>query len=231
MLAIITSDKSYVNNVLEGVEHTKEICPFPTEVYKCKYKGHNFIIAITGYGKINIGSSLRYICEKYPVKGMLSIGTAGSINNSNEIFSAVIPKSSLQFDVDFTPNGFKPSFIPKIDNGIYITNEDLVAGLQRTCNVCGVNYSNNLIATSDMFVNNYALASNIRKRFEAGAVDCESGSIGQFSYINKIPYACVKIISNYANNNGIKQYNLYDDEASIILQKIINKFLKEFYEA
>ena len=37
-------------------------------------------------------------------------------------------------------------------------------------------------------------------------------------------------IANYANNNGIKQYNLYDDEASNISQRIAHKFIKKYYE-
>ena len=70
-----------------------------------------------------------------------------------------------------------------------------------------------------------------RKEYSAGAVDCESGCIGEFSYINDISYACVKVVSNFANNNGIKQYNLYDEESSRSCQRIVYKFLKEFYEA
>lgn len=231
MLAIVASDRSYVNSILGDVKHTKELSPAITEVYKCMYKEHEFIVVVTGYGKVNIGSSLRYVCEKYPVKVMLCVGTAGSITDTNNIFSAVIPKSTLEFDVDFTANGFEFSVIPNIESGIYKTNTDLLECLQRSCNMCGVNYSYDIIATSDMFVSNYSLSNNIRKQHNAGAVDCESGSIGQFAYINNIPYACIKVISNFANNNGIKQYNLYDDESSIVLQRIINKFLKEFYEA
>ena len=231
MLAIVTSDRNYINNVIEKVSYSKQISPSVCEVYKCKYKEHEFLVVVTGYGKVNIGSSLRYVCEKYPVKVMLCIGTAGSITDNNEIFSAVIPSSTLQFDVDFTPNGFKPAFIPKVDNGIYKTNEDLIECLQRSCNMCGVNYSNDFVATSDMFVCNYSLSNSIKKQFNACAVDCESGSVGQFAYVNKIPFACIKVISNFANNNGIKQYNLYDDEASVILQRIVNKFLKEFYDS
>ena len=103
--------------------------------------------------------------------------------------------------------------------------------LKRASNTSGVSYSNDLIATSDMFVSNYSLASSIRREYNALAVDCECGSVGEFCFVNNISYACIKVVSNFANNNGIKQFNLYDDESSKISQRITYKFLKEFYEA
>lgn len=230
MLAIVTSDNNYINNILEEVKHNKEQSPPYSSVYKCNYKNHEFLLVVTGYGKVNIGSTLRYICDKYPVKVVLAIGTAGSILDTNDIFSAVIPINTLEFDVDFTPNGFAPGVIPKLKKGMYKTNDDLTECLVNACKLNKINYSNDIIATSDMFVCNYSLSNSIRREYNAGAVDCEAGCIGQFAYMNDIPYATLKVISNYANSNGIKQYNLYDDEASIIVQKITNKFLKLFFE-
>lgn len=231
MLSIVTSDRGYVNELLEKLKYQKEDAPIGAEIYKCKYKEHDFIIMVMGYGKINIGSSLRYLCDKYNIKAMLCVGTAGSISDTNDIFSCIIPNSTLQFDVDFMPNGYLAGQIPKVKKSIYKTNDDLNDCLFKACNKCGVNYNNDLIASSDMFVNNYNLASSIRREYNAGAVDCESGCVGEFCFINDISYVCIKTISNFANNNGLKQYNLYDDESSKICQKVTYKFLKEFYEA
>ena len=228
MLAIVTSDKKYINNILNKLKYSKEDSPVQTKIYKCEYNTHYFILMETGYGKVNIGSSLRYIYEKYNIGAIVCIGTCGSINDSNDIFSAVIPSSCLQFDVDFMPNGYISGQVPNVNKAVYNTNHDLVDLLVRVCDKLNVSYSNNIIASSDMFVSNYSLANSIRMEYNACAVDCESGSVGEFAFINNIPYSCVKVISNYANNNGIKQYNLYDDEASMIAQRITYKLLNEF---
>lgn len=231
MLAIVSSDKDYLSDMLEKVENKKEQSPFKTEIYKCIYKEHNFIVMSLGYGKVNISSSLRYLCDKYNIKAVITVGTAGSITDNIDIFSAVIPSSSLQFDVDFMPLGYTAAQIPNLSKAVYKTNEDLSDCLKKASSICGVSYTDALIATSDMFVSNYNLASSIRREYNAGSVDCESGSVGEFCYINDISYAVVKVISNFANNNAVKQYNLYDKESSKIAQRIIYKFLKEFYEA
>ena len=65
MLAIVASERCYVSDLLEKLSYTKEESPNKSEVYKCTYKTHEFIILVSGYGKVNIASNLRYICEKY----------------------------------------------------------------------------------------------------------------------------------------------------------------------
>lgn len=58
----------------------------------------------------------------------------------------------------------------------------------------------------------------------------ESGAVGQFAFQNKIPYVGTKVISNFAYNNAIKQYSLYEEEAGLTAQKIANKFIKNYYD-
>lgn len=231
MLAIITPSRFYVNDLLEKLNYSKELSPKMSELYKCNYKEHEFIILVTGYGKVNIGSSLRYACMKYNVKAVVLMGTAGSIKDGNDIFSSIVPVSTLQFDVDFMPNGYGTGQIPMLEKALYKTNDDLKECLIRASSIAGISYNDDILASSDTFVTNYNLASSIRREYNAGAVDCEAGAVGEFCYVNNISYACIKVISNFANNNGIKQCNLYDEESSKICQRIMNKFLKEFYEA
>lgn len=231
MLAIVASERCYVSDLLEKLSYTKEESPNKSEVYKCTYKTHEFIILVSGYGKVNIASNLRYICDKYNIRVILSIGTAGALTDEASIFSSVIPNTTAQFDVDFMPNGFMEGQIPGLDKATYKTNEDLIECLKRASNVSGISYLNDAVASSDMFVSNYNLASSIRREYNACASDCESGVVGEYSFVNEIPYASLRVISNLANNNGIKQYNLYDHESSSICQRITYKFLKEFYEA
>ena len=63
MLAIVSSNKKYFGGLLEKVDGKIEDNNSKHEIYKCKYKGHNFVIMSLGYGKVNIGSSLNYLCS------------------------------------------------------------------------------------------------------------------------------------------------------------------------
>lgn len=230
MLLIIAPEDKYVSNLINKFEYTKKNAVNEMSLYNCNYKEHQFLVATTGYGKVNIINALRYLCDNYDIKVIVQIGTAGSLSDFNDVFNAVIFSGSLQYDVDFSPNGYSPGVIPGMTRGIYPTNDDLRECMQRSCSAFGINYTNDLIASGDMFVCNNGLASSIRREYNAAAVDVESGVVGQFAYQNKIPYVGVKIISNFAYNNAVKQYLLYEDEAILIAEKITVKFIKNYYE-
>ena len=230
MLAIVAPENKYLSSLLDKFSYEKVEQKNNLNVYKVSHKKHSFLIITIGYGKVEVASNLMYAVENYKINCLLLIGTAGSINESCNIFDVVIPNLSLQFDVDFTPNGYNPGQIPLINNFVYYTNEDLNLCINKVCNKLKYNYFNDIIASSDMFVTNYRLSRSIKTEYDASFVDVESGTVGQFCYINNIPYACIKVISNYANNNGLRQYNSYDERASLISQNITCSFVKKFFE-
>ena len=228
MLLIVAKEDKYINNLLNKLEYTKENVD-NINVYNCKYMDHNFLIIITSYGKVNVASSLIRIFNKYRIRVIVQMGTCQSISNDLDILNAVIYKGALQYDVDFSPLGYSPSIFPFMDTGIYFTNDDLRKCMEDSCSKCNVNYTNNLISSADMFVSNNNLAKSVRVCFNSSSIDDYSGTIGQIAYINKIPFVGINIVSSYANNNAVKLYNLYDNEASSICQKIVYKFIKEYY--
>ncbi len=230
MLGIIAPEKSYVEELLKNFNYEKIDSVLGTELFACKYNNHKFYVMTTGYGKVNIGSNLRYLFDKYKIKVLLQIGTAGSVDDKNEIFNVVIANNVLQFDVDFMPLGYSPAQLPLLKTGVFQANYDLVECLNEVCRKSGVNYTNDLIASSDMYVCNARLANSIRREYNAGAVDCECGCVGQFCYQNNIAFAGIKVISNFANNNSVRQYNTYDDAASKLVQKLTTLFIKDYYE-
>lgn len=229
MLLIVSPEEKYINDLLLKFDYNKKNNLNNINLYSCNYKSHQFLIATTGYGKVNIASSLINILNNYPIKVILLIGTAGSIDNKNDIFNAVIFNKAVQYDVDFSPIGYDVGVIPKMNNLYYEVNGDIKGALQRSSIACGISYTNDLIASADMFVNNINLSNSIKEEYNAGAVDAESGVVGQFCYMNNISYAGIKIISNFAHNMAAKQYKLYDDKASLIAQKITYKFIREYY--
>lgn len=230
MLAITAPERCYVNDLLEGLKYEKIYDSKGMSLYKTKYNNHEFIIITNGYGKINIASSLRYLIDNYKINVIINVGTVGSTCDTNTVFSAIIPNNCLEFDVDFTPLGYSEALIPLMDKGIYNTNNDLTECLNKASQMCGINYVNNLIATGDMFVCNNSLTNSIRREYNVGGVDCECATTGHFCYVNDIPFACIKVVSNLSGTNAAKQYNLYDAESSKTAQRIVHKFLKLYYE-
>ena len=229
MLAIVSSNEKYIKDLVKKFDSEIASSPEKTKLYKCKYEEHDFLLMSTGIGKVNISSSLRYICDFYKINLILVIGTSGCICNCHNILDASIPKYSMQFDADFSSLGYKSSFIPKVNSCTFKTNNDINSCLKNICSKKGIKYSVMPVSSSDTFVSNYRLARTIFKNYNCSAVDCETGIIGEYCYINKIEYAALKIFSNYANNNAFNDYNLYNDDALGMCQDIVYDFIKRFY--
>lgn len=228
MLLIVAKEDRYINNLLEKINNTKETVK-NINIYNCTYMDHNFLIATTNYGKVNVSSALSYIINKYKISVITYIGTCQSINNNLDILSAVIYKGSVQYDIDYCPLGIKSGMLPYMKNEEFLTNHDLNECMREICKKYNINYNTNLIASADMFVSNNNLARSIKTCYNASSIDDCSGTIGQIAYLNNIPYVGICIVSSYANFNAVKLYNTYEEEAISMCQKIAYKFINEYY--
>ena len=94
--------------------------------------------------------------------------------------------------------------IPGLDKATYKTNEDLIECLKRASNVSGISYLNDVVASSDMFVSNYNLASSIRREYNACACDCESGVCGINKIVKNIDEAIKRVKTIAAPQNTIR---------------------------
>lgn len=228
MLLIVAKEDKYISSLLEKINNAKET-KNNINIYNCTYNEHIFLIATTNYGKVNVSASLSYIINKYKISVITYIGTCQSISNNLDILSAVIYKASVQYDIDYCPLGIKSGMLPLMKKEEFLTNNDLSECIKEICEKYNINYNTDLIASADMFVSNNNLARSIKTCYNASSIDDCSGTIGQIAYLNNIAYVGICVVSNYANFNAVKLYNTYEDEAVSICQKIVYKFIKEYY--
>ncbi len=224
MITILVPEISYVEYILSKCNYEK--CEIgKCEAYECLFKNQKFLILVTGYGKVNIASAIIHLVHKHECVKLVQIGTAGSINGCLHILDASISKSALQFDVDFTTLGYPSFTLPKEGKSLFNADKELIYKLKKACEIENVNYGVGVVGTSDSFVANTCTANNLNSKYGIETIDCECGSVGQIAYNLCIPFAGIKVISNFANNNAANQYRLYDEEAILICQKIILTFL------
>ena len=54
MLLIIAPEEKYINNLVNKFDYTKKSSINKMNIYNCNYNNQQFLIAATGYGKVNI---------------------------------------------------------------------------------------------------------------------------------------------------------------------------------
>lgn len=228
MLTIVCSQTKDVEYLLTKVNYEEE--SFQNfKIYKCNYKNNDFIILVTGYGKVNIAVALEKLNNCVDISNIIHIGTASSINCKLKIYDILFVDKVCDYDIDFTKMGLSLGKLPNEEKNIFSSDYNLKKYFNSAIESLDKKYTDVFIASGETFITNYNFVNYIKKNFYTDALDIETSTIGRYASIYNIPFIAVKVVSNYANENACKDYNLYSTEAKRICELIIYNFIKEYF--
>ena len=75
------------------------------------------VIVKSGVGKVNAALCAQILVDCFQVTHLLNTGIAGSLDHNINIGDIVICTDAMQHDMDLTPLGFAPGFIPALGAG------------------------------------------------------------------------------------------------------------------
>jgi len=112
-------------------------------------------------------------------------------------------------------------------NQIYLpASEELCDMLCKSIDKCNIKYVKGTIASGDKFVADSSVKERIVGLFDAVACEMEGASIGLVCYINRIPFAVLRAISDGGNESSHMDYPEF---AKMAAQNSI-KVLKDMFE-
>ena len=195
---------------------------------KGKINGTECVVARCNPGKVNAAACAQIMIMKYEPKMLVNTGVAGGIGKNVHIGDVVIGTSCVQHDVDTSPLGDPVALIPGI-NIINVPCDEVISELikEEAKKVYEGQVMSGVIATGDQFIADGKKCLELNASFEAMACEMESGSIAHVCYINKVPCAIIRSISDNANDEGSVDYLTFVDysskKASELLINVINK--------
>ena len=177
------------------------------DFYMGKMGGNNVVLVRSGIGKVNAAICSQVLIDLYAVDYIINTGVAGAINKDLKIGDIVIATDTMHHDIDTTYFGDEIGIIPRM-NSIFKADKNLI---ELALNASTEINQNNSIVTGrivsgDKFISNTEEKNKILSHFKAFCVDMESAAIGQTCYLNKIPFAIIRSISDNADEN-----NKYED--------------------
>ena len=129
-------------------------------------------------------------------------------------------------------SGFAQDLAVQLANGgkrYYVaTMIPVIAGLaaEGTTWVKNIHYVEGIIATGDLFLHKPETKEKIHNRFEAIAGEMEGGSIGQVCFVNKVPFAILRSISD--GEGGAMDYATFAEKAADIGIQVVVEFINRF---
>ncbi len=190
------------------------------------------VVAECGPGKVNAAVCAQTMVLRYSPRLVINVGVAGGVGPQVHIGDLVVAAACVQYDFDTTAMGdpLGTLFIRHASG----ENEDILllpcceeaAGLllEEARSIYGGAHFG-VICTGDVFVADAEKNQFLQEKFEAHAVEMEGGAIAQVCYMNSVPCAVLRAISDCANDDSPMDFPAFTKMAAEKTGKLLGAVL------
>lgn len=190
------------------------------------WQGKEVAVATSGIGKVFAAMTAEAMILKYQPDCLINCGVAGALNPTYCLLEVVLAKDVLQHDMDTSPIGDPIGLISGINKICLPTAEKLNEGLLQAAKELGVPAHPGRIASGDQFIADEEKKAFIRGAFGADCCEMEGAAIGQVCYVNQVPFAILRTLSDGAGSDASMDYPAFAAKAATQSIDILRKFLQ-----
>jgi adenosylhomocysteine nucleosidase len=181
------------------------------------------VAAVCGIGKVFAAICAEAMILQFQVDMVVNIGVAGALTKDLGVLDVAVADKVVQHDMDTSPLGDPYGLISGI-NEIFLPADAAMSGLLADClKEKGIHYVKGAIASGDQFIATEEKKRWIREHFEAIAAEMEGASIGHVCYVNKVPFAILRSISD--SEGGAMDYQTFAEKAAVQSVEVVIAFI------
>lgn len=162
-----------------------------------RYLKLDVVALFCGVCKVNAAISAQMLIDKFNVTHIIVIGVSGAINADLNILDTVIAKEVSYHDI---AKEILTEYHPWMDNIFFTTDTDLLSGLIGS-SAHDPSVVVGRMATGEKFIDSQG-REEIIKSCNPLCVDMETASIAHVCYVNRIPFAAIRTISDTPKESG-----------------------------
>ena len=197
-----------------GEAEIKRISGF--DFYINEYKGNKIVNACCGIAKVNAALCTQVMIDNFTPDYVINAGVAGGMNTSVKVCDIVISTEVLPHDLD--PH-FLADYPPYC--AVFKADETLMNTAEKVCGEFSVNSFRGRIVSGEQFISDSAVKNAIQEKFNPHAVDMESAAVGHACYLNEIPFASIRCISDNADDEGAMSFDEFEKIAAKRVAEIV----------
>ncbi len=187
------------------------------------------VVAKCGIGKVNAAVCSQTMILEYSPECIINIGIGGATSLETKTGDVVVAADVVQHDMDTTALGDPPATL-FLHNGSYDRipcDKALTAKILSACEVCGIKPKVGTAATGDRFISGNDERLRLNKLFGAVVCEMEGGSIGQVCFINDVPFAILRSISDsMSGEDDSVEYMTFCESAAQRSVEVLKRFLE-----
>jgi len=176
-------------------------------------------------GKVNAALCTQAMIDRFQPEAIINLGVGCSLRGDVRITDVVVASEVCQYDFDTSAiDGVKGLVLG--DTVKIPTDSALFNRLSAAARACGATVHTGCIASGDTFIASQALKDSIAKEFGAVCGEMEGGAIGQVCYLNGVPFAVIRTVSDGGDESAELDYPAFKEVAAKISSEILTAFLR-----
>ena len=203
--------------------------------HRGKIGGKDAVCAVCGVGKVYAAMCTQTMILKYTPECIINVGVAGALDKSLKITDIVVADDLVQHDMDVTALGIPRGMIlgtnyiafpteNNVSDRLYLSIEALNKERAEK-NEKTIGTHRGRIASGDQFIATKEQKDDITAAFGAIACEMEGAAIAQVCYVNRIPYAVMRAISDTADESSEMDFPEFASQAAGYTAEVIRHFL------
>ena len=185
----------------------------------------NLIVAQCGIGKVFAAMCAQTMILRFHPNQLLNIGVGGSLTPKLNIADVGVASAVVQHDMDTTSLGDQPGMVSGISVVEFPCDPDIVSALRACAEALGVHCETGVIASGDQFICDADVKKRIVDTFGAIVCEMEGGAVGHVCYVNQVPFAILRAVSDNGDENAHRAYSDALERASGVATDIAKKYL------
>ena len=205
-IAIIGAMDAEVGGLIAMLEEHESEKQGSITFHTGKLLGKKVAVAKCGIGKVFAAMCAEAMIVKYSPSLLVNTGVGGALASGISPTDIVISSELCQHDMDTSALGDEVGLISGINMIYFAADSRAVEILSESANNMG--YKNHIgrIATGDKFVADFEAKKLIKERFGAMACEMEGAAIAQVAFVNDVPFAVIRAISDSADGEASMEY-------------------------
>ena len=163
-------------------------------------------IAKCGVGKVFAAICAEAMILNYSPSLLVNTGVGGALGKGISTTDVVIADKLCQHDMDTSAIGDPKGLVSGINKIYFEADKRAIEILSSAATSLGIRSFVGTVATGDRFVASASDKAFIVSEFSAISCEMEGGAIAQVAYVNGVPFAVVRAISDSADGEATMDY-------------------------
>ena len=191
--------------------------------------GKNEVVtAVCGIGKVFAAICTQTMILEFKPDVIINTGVAGSLSPMLNVCDIAVASKVVQHDMDTSPLGDPKGLVSGINMIYFEADERASSLLAHIAADNGINTVLGVIASGDQFIASKEVKQGIVSEFGAIACEMEGAAIGHVCYVNGVPFAVLRAISDKADGVAEIDYPSFCKMAADNYIKVICAFAEKY---